>query len=97
MASDRNPKNDLAIPQDEHVSGSHAYLCYEQAGLLIIDRNSRNGTFVNDNKLADTGCVLTSGNRIRIGHSTLEVRITSRAVFPGRLTIGTPRVSNKTK
>jgi hypothetical protein len=29
----RHPKNDLAIPQDEHVSGGHAYLRYEQAGL----------------------------------------------------------------
>jgi hypothetical protein len=73
----RNPHNDLAIPQDEHVSGSHAYLRYEKGDLLIIDRNSRNGTFVNDNKLTDVGCVLTSGDRIRVGNSTLEVRITS--------------------
>ena len=73
----RNPGNDLAIPQDEHVSGSHAYLRYEKGGLLIIDRNSRNGTFVNEKKLSDTGYVLTSGDRIRVGDSTLEVRITS--------------------
>jgi FHA domain len=73
----RNPKNDLAIPEDEQISGSHAYLRYEKGGLLIIDRNSRNGTFVNENKLTDTGCVLTSGDRIRVGDSTLEVRITS--------------------
>jgi FHA domain len=73
----RNPKNDLAIPQDEKISGSHAYLRYEKGSLLIIDRNSRNGTFVNENKLTDTGCVLNSGDRIRVGKSTLEVRITS--------------------
>jgi pSer/pThr/pTyr-binding forkhead associated (FHA) protein len=73
----RNPGNDLAIPQDERVSGSHAYLRYEKGGLLIIDRNSRNGTFVNEKKLSDTGYVLTSGDRIRVGDSTLEVRITS--------------------
>ena len=73
----RNPGNDLAIPQDEHVSGSHAYLRYEKGGLLIIDRNSRNGTFVNEKKLSHTGYVLTSGDRIRVGDSTLEVRITS--------------------
>ena len=73
----RNPGNDLAIPQDEHVSGSHAYLRYEKGGLLIIDRNSRNGTFVNEKKLSGTGYVLTSGDRIRVGDSTLEVRITS--------------------
>ena len=73
----RSPKNDLAIPQDEQISGSHAYLRYEKGGLLIIDRNSRNGTFVNENKLTDTGYVLASGDRIRVGDSTLEVRITS--------------------
>src|SRR5215471_12231414 len=73
----RNPKNDLAIPQDVQVSGSHAYLRYDKDGLLIIDRNSRNGTFVNENKLTDTGCVLNSGDRIRVGNSTFEVRITS--------------------
>jgi FHA domain len=79
----RGPKNDLAIPQDEHVSGSHAYLRYEQGGLLIIDRNSRNGTFVNENKLTHAGCVLTSGDHIRIGNSTLEVRITASASHSG--------------
>jgi pSer/pThr/pTyr-binding forkhead associated (FHA) protein len=73
----RNPKNDLAIPQDKQISGSHAYLRYEKAGLFIIDRNSRNGTFVNENKLTDSGCVLNSGDRIRVGKSTFEVRITS--------------------
>src|SRR5215510_1976124 len=73
----RNPKNDLAIPQDVQVSGSHAYLRFDKGGLLIIDRNSRNGTFVNENKLTDTGCVLNSGDRIRVGNSTFEVRITS--------------------
>ena len=73
----RNPKNDLVIPQDVQVSGSHAYLRYDKGGLFIIDRNSRNGTFVNENKLTDTGCVLNSGDRIRVGNSTFEVRITS--------------------
>lgn len=73
----RNPENELAIPQDEHVSGSHAYLRYEKNNLSIIDRNSRNGTFVNDNKLTDIGCVLASGDRIRVGNSTLEVRLSS--------------------
>ena len=73
----RSPNNDLAIPQDEHVSGSHAYLRYEKGSLFIIDRNSRNGTFVNENKLTDIGCVLASGDRIRVGDSTLEVRISS--------------------
>jgi FHA domain len=94
----RNPKNDLAIAQDEHVSGSHAYLRYEQGGLLIIDRNSRNGTFVNETKLTHTGCVVTSGDRIRVGNSTLEVRITSNAgPFQEKITFDTrARMSNET-
>ncbi len=73
----RHAHNDLAIPQDETVSGSHAYLRYVNGGLLIVDRNSRNGTFVNDRKLTETGCVLTSGDRIRVGNSTLEVSMPS--------------------
>ena len=30
--------------------GAHAYLRYEKGGLLIIDRNSRNGYPVNEKK-----------------------------------------------
>ena len=41
-------------------------------------RNSRNGTFVNETKLTDTGYILTSGDRIRIGNSTFEVRLTEQ-------------------
>lgn len=71
----RNPDNDLAIPQDDFVSGSHAYLRYEKSRLLIVDRNSRNGTFVNEKQLTGAGCLLTSGDRIRIGDSTFEIKI----------------------
>jgi FHA domain len=71
----RNPDNDLVIPQDNFVSGRHAYLEYEKNRFLIVDGHSRNGTFVNDKQVTDGGRVLSSGDRIRIGHSTFEVKI----------------------
>jgi Mg-chelatase subunit ChlD len=66
-------ENDLSIAQDAYVSSDHAYLRYEKGSLFIFDRTSRNGTFVNDNQVTDTGYVLRPGDRIRVGMSTFEV------------------------
>ncbi len=67
--------NDLCITQDEYVSGDHAYLRYENGSLLLFDKGSRNGTFVDDAQVADTGLVLKPGEQIRIGTSVFEVVI----------------------
>jgi Mg-chelatase subunit ChlD len=66
-------ENDLSIGEDEYVSSEHAYLRYERGSLFIFDRTSRNGTFVNDNQVTNTGYVLRPGDRIRVGMSTFEV------------------------
>ena len=71
-----SPDNDIVIENDDYVSTEHASLRYEKGSLLILDRNSRNGTFVNDIRLADTAWPLTPRDRIRIGNATFEV------VFP---------------
>jgi hypothetical protein len=68
-----NPENDLPIAEDEYVSGEHAYLRYEKGSLFIFDKASRNGTFVNNAKVPETGFVLRSGDRIKLGDSTFEV------------------------
>jgi len=65
--------NDLAIAEDEYISGEHAYLRYEKGSLFIFDKASRNGTFVNDDKVPQTGVVLRAGDRIKVGMSTFEV------------------------
>src|SRR5262245_47382673 len=65
-------ENDLSIAQDAYVSADHAYLRFEKGSLFIFDRTSRNGTFVNDNQVTDTGHVLRSGDLIRLGESTFR-------------------------
>jgi pSer/pThr/pTyr-binding forkhead associated (FHA) protein/Mg-chelatase subunit ChlD len=70
--------NDLSIGEDEYVSTEHAYLRYEKGSLFIFDRASRNGTFVNDDTVPQTGIVLRPGDRIKLGKSTLEVMMPAR-------------------
>jgi Mg-chelatase subunit ChlD len=65
--------NDLSIAEDEYISGEHAYLRYEKGSLFVFDKASRNGTFVNDDRVPQTGIVLRPGDRIKIGVSTFEV------------------------
>jgi pSer/pThr/pTyr-binding forkhead associated (FHA) protein len=66
-------ENDLPIPEDEYVSGMHAFLQYEHGTLLIFDRGSQNGTFVNEEPVTDTGVALNLGDRIRLGNSSFDV------------------------
>jgi len=76
-----SPKNDLCIAADDYVSENHASLRYEKGNLFIFDRGSKNGTFVNKNKVSDTGLALNLGDRIEVGMSTFEV---ARAPSSGR-------------
>jgi len=71
-----SPENDLLIAGDEYVSGNHAYLRYEKGSYFIFDKGSRNGTFVNEHAVTNTGVALGSGDHIQIGTSTFEVVIT---------------------
>ena len=45
--------NNLIINRDDYVSGHHACLRYRQGALSIVDQRSKNGTFVDDNRLRD--------------------------------------------
>jgi len=64
--------NDLSI-KDEYVSSDHAYLRYENGSLFIFDKASKNGTFVNDDKVPQTGMALRPGDHIKFGMSTFKV------------------------
>ena len=66
-------QNDLPIVEDSYVSREHAYLRYERGSLFIYDKGSRNGTFVNDTPVPDTGVALRPGDRITFGTSTFAV------------------------
>jgi hypothetical protein len=67
-----NADNDLCLWQDEYVSHDHASLRYEDGSLFIYDDGSRNGTLVNDNRIAQRAA-LFRGDRIRIGQSVFQV------------------------
>jgi hypothetical protein len=67
-----NSDNDLVLWEDEFVSRHHASLRHENGALYLYDENSRNGTLLNDNRIADRAAVFR-GDRIAIGHSVFKV------------------------
>ncbi len=68
-----NKSNDICITGDEYVSGRHASLCFENGALVLYDRGSSNGTFVEDTRVSDTGRTLKPGEKIRVGFNVFEV------------------------
>ncbi|HEU4853975.1 MAG TPA: FHA domain-containing protein, partial [Nitrosospira sp.] len=64
--------NDLQL-SDDYLSHKHASIKYDQGSLYLSDSGSRNGTSLNDVKLDQTARVLSPGDRIRVGKSTLEL------------------------
>jgi hypothetical protein len=68
-----DPTNDLVLTNDDYVSAKHAFIRYDKGSLVLADQHSKNGTFLNENRLKDVALTLTPGDRIRIGSSTFEV------------------------
>ena len=65
--------NDVVLSADKTVSRLHAVLEAFPAGWSLRDMGSRNGTFVNGQKLAGER-VLGPGDEVRIGRTRLVVR-----------------------
>src|SRR5579863_9194960 len=67
----RAPDNQLVL-QDQQASSHHAEIRPDAQGYLLVDTNSRKGTFVNEQRLmAQTPRLLISGDVIRIGETRL--------------------------
>jgi pSer/pThr/pTyr-binding forkhead associated (FHA) protein len=67
----RAPDNRMVL-QDAQASSHHAEIRPDAQGYLLVDLNSRNGTFVNDQQLmAQTPRLLISGDVVRIGETRL--------------------------
>jgi predicted component of type VI protein secretion system len=63
-------------PKSESVSRKHCILVLRDNRVLIQDLKSRNGTYVNDNRLpSDKAKVLRAGDQLRIGKLMFEVVI----------------------
>ena len=66
--------------EDNGLSRLHAIVYREGTRVWVVDQNSTNGTFVNDQPTDLAGTPLRSGDRIRIGNQTvLTVQITEVA------------------
>ncbi len=71
----RAPDNQLVL-QDQQSSSHHAEIRPDARGYLLVDMNSRNGTFVNEQRLApQTPRLLISGDVIRVGETRLNYEI----------------------
>jgi hypothetical protein len=65
-------ENELQV-SDDYVSGKHAAIRYDSAGLYLSDSGSRNGTFLNETQLHATAMVLSPGDQIRVGKTVFEL------------------------
>jgi pSer/pThr/pTyr-binding forkhead associated (FHA) protein len=67
----RAPRCEVTL-DDPMISDEHATLHIERGKPLELhDKGSKNGTYVNDQPVLETG--VQPGDRIRIGHTTLRL------------------------
>src|SRR5262249_5735329 len=78
----RNANNDLCVASDDSISGEHACLRYQSGGLFLYDQGSRNGTFLNEQRVSGTPVMVRPGDRIRLGESAFEVMATGAGGSP---------------
>lgn len=67
----RTSKSDVAIP-DDYMSGLHFAVECGPAGCRVLDRQSSNGTFLNESRIHEA--MVASGDKIRAGQSTFVVQ-----------------------
>jgi len=99
----RGPENDWVLA-DPYVSSRHASIEYRDGTFFIDDLNSRNGVFVNDQRV-ETGrpCALQNGDRVFIEPYEMVASLdeaarpaeatSSRAVFTGAAPPDLPNLS----
>jgi predicted component of type VI protein secretion system len=72
----RDPGADLVV-NDPSVSRRHALIERRPEGWVVLDQRSANGTFVNNQRVESA--FLQSGNQLRLGAVTFEVRLPAPA------------------
>jgi hypothetical protein len=66
--------NELQIPSDDYVSGKHLVIQAFESGWTVSDRGSRNGTFLDNQRLKHgVGQPLRTNQTLRIGNSEFLV------------------------
>jgi pSer/pThr/pTyr-binding forkhead associated (FHA) protein len=69
----RSPNNTVTI-QDTYASAQHALLAWREGQWWLEDRDSRNGTFLNDTRISGP-TVVSAGDIIAIGRTTLKLEL----------------------
>ena len=67
------PHNEIVLP-DPTVSNTHAVIMVRDGGYSIVDLGSRNGTFVNGERLSTHARTLLHGDSIQLGQTVLTFR-----------------------
>ncbi|WP_028709156.1 FHA domain-containing protein FhaB/FipA [Propionicicella superfundia] len=67
----RSVENDIILT-DDFASGHHARIEPQSAGVVLTDLGSTNGTFLNDERVAEPR-TLRPGDRLRIGRTTMTL------------------------
>jgi pSer/pThr/pTyr-binding forkhead associated (FHA) protein len=68
----RSPQSVIVL-NSKQVSRNHAHFIHTSGGLRIEDRQSTNGTFVNDTRVALQS--LEDGDQIRLGDTIMQISI----------------------
>lgn len=76
----RGPENDVVVPE-QTVSSNHASMWLEGAQVWLKDLGSRNGTFVNDERIQGASAV-NLGDNVRLGPD-MELRVHGTAAAAG--------------
>jgi pSer/pThr/pTyr-binding forkhead associated (FHA) protein len=77
----RDEANDISLPKDESVSGSHAKIELLKGQAVLTDLGSSNGTWVNGVRI--TGPVILShGDKLRIGNTLFRLREGEKPLEP---------------
>ncbi len=67
----RTSNNEMTILEDPSVSREHCQIIRQENGSFIIrDLESRNGTYINDGKIASDPVILNDGDKITVGSKT---------------------------
>lgn len=69
----RDAGNTVMITDDTYVSGHHATIAISGDDVVVIDAGSKNGTYLNGQKITHQRIVHT-GDRLQIGATILEAR-----------------------
>jgi hypothetical protein len=64
----------IIVIGDEHISNKHAIITYESGGYWIEDRQSKNGVYLNGNRVRDRQ-LLVEGSVIKMGETVFKFEI----------------------